>query len=247
MGDRARARVGTAAPPPPSAEMISAPALPAAAMRVRDVHPAGPRALGRTEKCKGSHSLHLAEVYRVHLGGHPGSQGRHRISARGRRSQERATRRGARRPTRSASWARAASKLPGSPAGTGSGMDQCTAVASPSSSWARSHTVITRSPSLPDLADVAGPQPGQRQAVAPGGGDGAGIDRRCRDAFPRIPPGRCWPGATARRPGASARSWRCTRTAPAAPRGLTGGPASPGRRGSAAGRCGGGRLRTGGG
>ena len=31
--------------------------------------------------------------------------------------------------------------------GTGSGTDQCTARASPSSSWARSHTVITKSPS----------------------------------------------------------------------------------------------------
>ena len=36
---------------------------------------------------------------------------------------------------------------PGRRPGTGSGMDQCTAVASPSSSWARSQTVITRSPS----------------------------------------------------------------------------------------------------
>ena len=89
------------------------------------------------------------------------------------------------------------SKLPGSPKGTGSGMDQCTAAASVSSSWARSQTVTTRSPwfrlgeflvgqvadrdyevaLVPDVADVAGPQPGQRQAVALGGGDGAGVDR----------------------------------------------------------------------
>ena len=31
-----------------------------------------------------------------------------------------------------------------------------------------------------DVADVPGPQPGQWQPVAPGGGDRAGIDRRCR-------------------------------------------------------------------
>jgi hypothetical protein len=61
-------------------------------------------------------------------------------------SQEAAARRGARRSTRSASWARAASKLTGSPVGTGSGIDQCMAWASPSSSWARSHTVMMRSP-----------------------------------------------------------------------------------------------------
>ena len=41
-----------------------------------------------------------------------------------------------------------ASKLPGSPAGTGSGTDQCTTSRwRPSSSWARSHAVTTRSPS----------------------------------------------------------------------------------------------------
>ena len=61
--------------------------------------------------------------------------------------QETAARRGASRSTRSASWASAASKLSGSPGGTGSGMDQCTAAASASSSWARSHTVMMRSPS----------------------------------------------------------------------------------------------------
>ena len=58
-----------------------------------------------------------------------------------------AARRGARRPMRWLSSPRAASKLPGSPAGTGSGTDQCTAARPPSSSRARSHTVITRSPS----------------------------------------------------------------------------------------------------
>ena len=68
------------------------------------------------------------------------------LTAARRSGQETAARRGARRPTRLASWASAASKLSGSPTGTGSGMDQCTAVASASSSWARSHTVITRSP-----------------------------------------------------------------------------------------------------
>ena len=52
------------------------------------------------------------------------------------------------------------------------------------------------------------------------------------DACRRIPPGRCWPGATARRPGATARSWRCTRTAPAAPLGLTGGSAGLARAGT---------------
>ena len=39
---------------------------------------------------------------------------------------------------------------------------------------------------VPDVADVAGPQPGQRQAVASGGGDRAGIDRDCR-----VRSGRC--------------------------------------------------------
>ena len=99
---------------------------------------------------------------------------------------------------------------------------------------------------LPDLADVAGPQPGQRQAVARGGGDGAG-SIAWPVVFRPIQPGGCWPGATVRRPGASGRSWRCRRTAPAARRGLAAGRASPGRRGSAGGRCGGGRLQTGGG
>ncbi len=32
---------------------------------------------------------------------------------------------------------------------------------------------------LPDVADVAGPQPGQRQSMAFRGGDRAGINRRC--------------------------------------------------------------------
>ena len=32
---------------------------------------------------------------------------------------------------------------------------------------------------LPDVADVPGPQPGQRQTVAFGSGDGAGVNRRC--------------------------------------------------------------------
>src|SRR5271169_2100934 len=58
-----------------------------------------------------------------------------------------AARRGARRRTRWLSSARAASKLAGSPAGTGSGTDQCTAAWRPSSSRARSQTVMTRSPS----------------------------------------------------------------------------------------------------
>ena len=40
--------------------------------------------------------------------------------------------------------------------------------------------MIRRPPYLPDVADVAGPQPGQRQAVTFGGGDGAGVDRRLR-------------------------------------------------------------------
>ncbi len=50
----------------------------------------------------------------------------------------------------------------------------------------RDHKIVH----LPDIGDVAGPQPGQRQAVAPGGGDRARVDRRpgmgagryCRDA-----------------------------------------------------------------
>jgi len=50
------------------------------------------------------------------------------------RLQPVAARRGARRSTRWVSSASAVSKLAGSPAGTGSGMDQCTAVASASSS-----------------------------------------------------------------------------------------------------------------
>jgi hypothetical protein len=33
---------------------------------------------------------------------------------------------------------------------------------------------------VPDVADVAGPQPGQRQPVATGGGDGTGVDRHRR-------------------------------------------------------------------
>jgi MFS family permease len=57
------------------------------------------------------------------------------------------TRRRARRPTRCPRSSRAASKLAGSPDGTGSGTDQCTAARPPSSSRARSHTVTTRSPS----------------------------------------------------------------------------------------------------
>ena len=49
--------------------------------------------------------------------------------------------------TRWLSSARAASKLAGSPAGTGSGTDQCDGGLTASSSWARSQTVMTRSPS----------------------------------------------------------------------------------------------------
>ena len=98
---------------------------------------------------------------------------------------------------------------------------------------------------VPDVADVAGPQPGHRQVVAGGGGDGAGIDRRRR-----MGAGEAAGTVLTRRHSAAARceraEWRCTRTAPAAPRGLTGGPESPGHRESAAGRYGGGRLRSGG-
>lgn len=48
--------------------------------------------------------------------------------------QETSANRGAKRPMRSASSSSAASKLPGSPTGTGSATDQCTAAGSPSSS-----------------------------------------------------------------------------------------------------------------
>ena len=67
--------------------------------------------------------------------------------ARHARGQEVTVRLGAKRSMRWPSSARAASKLAGSPAGTGSGTDQCTAACWPSSSRARSHTVTTRSPS----------------------------------------------------------------------------------------------------
>ena len=63
--------------------------------------------------------------------------------------------------------------------------------------------------------------------AAAAAGAAAGDDaprRRSRPArspppggFRPMPPGPYWPGATARPPDASARSWRCTRTAPAAP------------------------------
>ena len=76
-----------------------------------------------TEAAPGLHSAIIRAVKPVTTRPRRGSQG-----------EETAARRGARRATRSASWARAASKLPGSPAGTGSGMDQCTAEASASSS-----------------------------------------------------------------------------------------------------------------
>jgi two-component system sensor histidine kinase KdpD len=59
----------------------------------------------------------------------------------------RAARRGASCRTRRPSSSGAASKPAGSPAGTGSGTDQCSAASGPSSSWARSQTVMTRSPS----------------------------------------------------------------------------------------------------
>ena len=91
--------------------------------------------------------------------------------------QETAARRGARRATRSASCPSAASKLPGSPTGTGSGMDQCTARGSPSSSWARSHTVTTRSPSCRTSLMWRGRSRGSARRWRCGGGDGAGIDR----------------------------------------------------------------------
>ena len=84
------------------------------------------------------------------------------------------------------SWVRAVSKLAGSPAGTGSGTDQCSAAARPSSSWARSHTVMTRSSSC-------WTSPMWR-------GRSRGSGRRCRAAAAiapgsiagrRVRPGRC--------------------------------------------------------
>ncbi len=112
--------------------------------------------------------------HRAHRAPQPGPVTRRRAPG----GQEVAARRGARRSTRRLSSARAASKLAGI-----AGRDRV-----------GDGPVHRRGPAeflvghvadgddqvavVPDLADVAGPQPGQRQAVAPGGGDRAGIDPR---------------------------------------------------------------------
>ena len=102
--------------------------------------------------------------------------------------QQASASRGASSPTRRSSSVSTASKLPGSPAATGSGTDQCTAAAVPSSSCARSHTVTSRSPSSRTSLRGRGRSRGSgtwfrcAAAIAPGvdcpGGVGAGRGRR---------------------------------------------------------------------
>ena len=141
----------------------------------------------------------------VRRAGRSGSSGCLRIRMR--------SRRGARSSTRQAVRRTAASKAPVLPTRTGSGTDQCRSATWPSSSWAWSQTVMTRSPPAWTSSRRRGRSRrsgrwcrcGSRDGagVDPRGGMGAGARRRERD----------WRGARARRRAASGRSWRCRRTA----------------------------------
>ena len=100
---------------------------------------------------------------------------------------------------------------------------------------------------LADVAEMTRAQPGQGQLVPPGRVDRPGRDGSRPDGCRLMRPGWRWPAATAQRPDGSGRSWRCRRTAPVRRRTRPGCPGWPACRGPAAGRCGGGHLRTAGG